>query len=98
MTPAEIALWKMIKNKQLKGERFLRQFSIDNFVVDFYSPKYKLAIELDGQVHFNENSELYDEERTKHLNSLDIKVIRFENFQVFDYPLSVLDEIAKHLA
>lgn len=52
MTAAEVALWMMIKNKQLNGERFLRQFSIGHYIVDFYCYKHKLAIELNGAGHF----------------------------------------------
>ena len=57
MTAAEVALWLMIKNKQLNGQRFLRQYSIGHYVVDFYCPKYKLAIELDGEGHFTDEGE-----------------------------------------
>ena len=52
MSAAEVALWMMIKNKQLNGERFLRQFSIGHYIVDFYCHKHKLAIELNGAGHF----------------------------------------------
>ena len=97
MTAAEVALWLMIKNKQLLGIRFLRQYSIDNFVVDFYAPKYKLAIELDGEYHKYEEDKEYDEKRTKHFNSLGVQVIRFENFEVFEYPQRTLDEISKYI-
>ena len=97
MTPAEVALWLMIKNKQLDGERFLRQYSIGHFVVDFYCPKHKLAVELDGEVHFTKEAEAYDKERTEFLNSLGVRVLRFENFEVFQYPMRTLDEIRKYL-
>jgi len=97
MTPAEVALWLMIKNKQLDGERFLRQYSIGHFVVDFYCPKYKLAVELDGEVHFTDEAEAYDKERTEFLNSVGVRVLRFENFEVFQYPMRTLDEIRKYL-
>ena len=97
MTPAEVVLWMMIKNKQLNGERFLRQYSIGHFVVDFYCPKYKLAIELDGEVHNSEEAEVYDTKRTEYLQSLGITVLRFENFEVFDYPLRTLDEITNYM-
>ena len=43
MTLAETALWLLIKNKQLNGVRFLRQFSIGNYIVDFYCPAYSLS-------------------------------------------------------
>lgn len=97
MTEAEIVLWKMIKSKQLCGERFLRQFSIGHYIVDFYCHKYKLAIELDGAGHFTEEGRKRDVERTEFLNSVGVKVIRFENCEVFLYPMQVLDEIKKNL-
>jgi len=97
MTAAEVALWLMIKNKQLDGERFLRQYSIGHFVVDFYCPKHKLAVELDGEVHFTEEASVYDAKRTAYLNSVGVQVVRFENFEVFQYPMRTLDEIRKYL-
>jgi very-short-patch-repair endonuclease len=97
MTAAEVALWLMIKNKQLDGERFLRQYSIGHFVVDFYCPKHKLAVELDGEVHFTDEAAAYDAKRTAYLNSLGVQVVRFENFEVFQYPMRTLDEIRKYL-
>lgn len=97
MTAAEVALWMMIKNKQLNGERFLRQFSVGHFIVDFYCAKYKLAIELDGAGHFTPEGQKYDAKRTEYLNSVGVRVLRFENFEVFDYPMQVLDEIKKYL-
>ena len=97
MTSAEIALWMLIKSRQLNGARFLRQFSIGHFVVDFYCHKYKLAIELDGAGHFTPEGKEYDAQRTEFLNASGIKVIRFENFEVLDYPMQVLEEIKKNL-
>ncbi|MDO9153557.1 MAG: DUF559 domain-containing protein [Paludibacter sp.] len=97
MTAAEVALWILIKNKQLNGERFLRQFSVGHFIVDFYCTKYKLAIELDGAGHFTTEGREYDAMRTEYLNSLGVKVIRFENVDVFNYPMQVLEEIKKNL-
>ncbi len=97
MTAAEVALWMMIKNKQLNGERFLRQFSIGHYIVDFYCHKHKLAIELDGAGHFTEEGREYDARRTEFLNSEGITVIRFENTLIFNYPMQVLEEIKSHL-
>jgi very-short-patch-repair endonuclease len=97
MTFAEVALWCLIKNKQLDDVRFLRQYSVGNYIVDFYTPQFKLAIELDGEGHFDEKQIFYDNKRTEFLNSLGIKVLRFENFEVIDYPQRTLDEIRKYL-
>ena len=69
-TPAERFLWKHLKKKQLDGKRFLRQHSILNYIVDFYCPSEKLIIELDGEVHFNEEAQKYDAKRTKDLEEL----------------------------
>lgn len=97
MTPAEVALWMMIRNRHLNGERFLRQFSIGHYVVDFYCHKYKLAVELDGAGHFTPEGREYDVRRTEYLNSVGVRVIRFENLEVFNYPGQVLEEIKRNL-
>ena len=97
MTRAESALWLMIKGKQL-GERFLRQYSIDNYIVDFYCPKYKLAIELDGENHFTEDGMERDAKRDKHLKWRGINVLRFENFEILEFPQRTLDEIRRYLS
>jgi very-short-patch-repair endonuclease len=83
LTPAEALLWKNIQRKQLDGRRFRRQYSIGSYIVDFYCVEERLVIELDGSVHDNIGSQLYDDERTLFLESLDIKVIRFENSEIF---------------
>ncbi len=97
MTFAEVALWLLIKNKQINGVRFLRQYSIGRYIVDFYAPQFKLAIELDGEGHFSEQQMEYDRRRTKYLNSLGIKVLRFENFEIINYPERTLEEIRRYL-
>jgi len=51
MTKAEMFLWSKLKGKQLNGLKFRRQYGINNYVVDFYCPEQKLAIEIDGDVH-----------------------------------------------
>ena len=79
----------MIKSKQLNGERFLRQFSIGHFIVDFYCHKYRLDIELDGAGHFTDEGREYDAQRTEFLNSVWVNVLRFENTLIFNYPMQV---------
>ncbi|MFN5371671.1 MAG: methylmalonyl-CoA mutase family protein [Bacteroidia bacterium] len=94
LTPAEATLWRYISNRQLKGRKFRRQHSVGPYIVDFYCPAEKLAIELDGAHHFTDAGRLYDEERTVFLNTYGIKVIRFENKDVLEFTQEVLDEIA----
>ncbi len=81
MTPAECKLWSRIRDDQL-GVTFRRQHAVGNYIPDFCSPKAKLIIELDGSQHLEQ--EEYDEERTKYLNSLGYKVIRFWNNDVMN--------------
>ena len=95
-TPAEAALWKMLKGSALKNKKFRRQHSIENYIVDFYCPEEKLAVELDGQIHNDPMQSLYDAERSKRLNELGIRVVRFENKVVFTNPFELLEEIASH--
>jgi hypothetical protein len=67
----------------LEGLKFRRQHSIGMYIVDFYCSKYKLAIELDGNYHFEETQMIRDDERDKFLSEVGIKVIRIENQNVF---------------
>jgi len=72
---SEVLLWQQIKNKQMQNYSFYRQKIVGNYIVDFYCPKLKLVIEIDGESH-NEKSD-YDEKREKYLESLGLKVIHF---------------------
>jgi very-short-patch-repair endonuclease len=92
-TPAERELWKYLQNKQLDGYKFRRQFSIGNYIVDFYCTAVKLAIELDGAHHFTEEGKLYDEARTQFMNSQGITEIRFENRELMESIEDVLKKI-----
>jgi len=93
LTPAEAKFWTLVQNSKLEGRKFRRQHSVGNYILDFYCPSEKLAIELDGEVHFNETAQLKDAERTLFLNYYGIKVLRFENKLVFEQTEQVLDEI-----
>ena len=96
LTPAEAALWNILKNNQLKGRKFRRQHSIENYIVDFFCPSEKLIIELDGQVHFNNNASFGDADRDARLAELGYVVLRFENKDVFKSEEWVIAEIEKH--
>ena len=93
LTPAEATLWKFLKNSKLDGRKFRRQHSVGPYILDFYCVEEWLAIELDGQGHRNEFAEAYDYRRRIYLNNAGIKVIRFENFLIFDDIDHVLDII-----
>ena len=93
LTPAEAALWSLLKNSQLEGRKFRRQHSIDDFVVDFYCPEEHLVIELDGEVHNNPDQQDKDISRDKKLEEAGFKVLRFENKFVFEHREQMLNDI-----
>jgi very-short-patch-repair endonuclease len=96
LTPAEAELWKHIRNNRLEGKKFRRQHSIGNYILDFYCPQEKLGIELDGRNHFTDNGYEADEIRTAFLNTLNIRMLRFENNEVFNQLEGVLEEIRQN--
>ena len=93
LTPAEAFLWKQLQNRKFEGRKFRRQHSVENYILDFYCPEERLAIELDGQGHYNEIAQEKDRIRTERLNKLGIRVIRFENKMIFEFLPQVLQEI-----
>ncbi len=93
LTPAEAAFWKMVKGSKFEGRKFVRQHSIGNYIIDFYCPSEKLAVELDGSLHFSGLGAAEDRERTKYLESNGIRVVRFENRNVFEETEWMLDVI-----
>ncbi len=96
-TSAEAALWKLLKNKQLKGKKFRRQHSIENYIVDFYCSSDKLIIELDGDPHGDYIQIQKDENRDKFFEEKGYKVLRFKNRFVFQEPEFVIDSIKSNL-
>jgi len=95
-TKTEQILWKKLGNKNL-GIKWRRQHPIDMFIVDFYAPPIKLAIELDGSSHNIKENKEYDEMRTDYLKSKNIKVIRFWNSEVEKDLENVLTKIKEEI-
>src|SRR5688572_8935134 len=92
-TPAESVLWRYLQRRQLEGTKFRRQHSIGRYVVDFFCAESNLAIELDGQSHYEILREDYEAERTKFLESQGVEILRFENREVFENIEGVLETI-----
>ena len=97
LTPAEARLWSHLQGKQLHGRKFRRQHSIGPYVLDFYCPARRLAVELDGAAHDHEDAQQHDARRTAFLASLGITLLRFENREVFENAEGVLLEISRYL-
>lgn len=95
MTDAESLLWEKLKGNQLNNLKFRRQHPIGIYIADFYCHSLKLIIEVDGEYHNAIEQRKLDEERTKHIEAFQIKVIRFTNNEVLNRIDEVLDEILK---
>lgn len=82
MTVAEKKLWYEF----LRGHRyrFIRQKVIGNYILDFYCQKLKLGIEIDSETHLGNKNEEYDKNRTRELEKLGIKILRFWNDDILE--------------
>ena len=90
MTPAEAVLWGALRNRAL-GVKFRRQHPVGRFVLDFWCPDLRLAVEVDGDVHDSQQER--DAERTRVLAAYRCRVIRFRNEEVLHDLPSVLQRI-----
>ncbi|MBS1494641.1 MAG: endonuclease domain-containing protein [Bacteroidetes bacterium] len=96
-TKAEQLLWDEIKNKKFHGIKFRRQYSVDRYILDFYSIELRLGIELDGEVHDDKDAIEYDKIRTNYLKQRKIKVIRFSNEEIYKSIDNVLNKIKNEI-
>ena len=97
-TPAEARLWTLLKNGQAGGFRFRRQVGVGPYVLDFYCPSARLAVEIDGAVHEAPERAAYDAARTQHLAAVGVRVVRFENRLVFEAPAAVVAAIVAQVS
>lgn len=81
--PAEDLLWQRLRNRQVCGRKFRRQYSIDRFIVDFFCPEAALIIEVDGAVHDQKSEPDRDGEEI--LKALGFHILRFTNAQVLHH-------------
>ena len=95
-TAAEAVLWKALQRRQLGGKKFRRQFSVGDYVLDFYCPEQKLAVELDGGIHDDPEQQVNDAIREEYLQEKGIRIIRFTNDEVFIHLEAVLENIQSH--
>ena len=74
-TPQEQKIWSIIRNRQFYGYRFLRQYCIGSYIVDFICRSQKIIIEIDGGQHNNPKDIEYDKQRSNYLNSKGYRVL-----------------------
>lgn len=94
-TDAERKLWSILRGRQLDGFKFRRQLPIDRYFADFACFEAKIIVELDGGQHADRT--VYDEQRTRVLDSLGWRVVRFWNTHVLNEPQGVVDAILAEL-
>ena len=96
-TDAEKMLWRQVRGKQLQGKKFFRQYGVGPSIIDFYCPVLKLAVELDGGQHNDEEKKKGDNIRSEYLQQQGINVIRFWNHEVLQQLEAVLTKIAEQI-
>jgi very-short-patch-repair endonuclease len=93
-TEAEERLWQELRGRRLQGEKFVRQYQIDNFIADFACRSARLAVELDGGQHSQSER---DTGRTRIIEAQGYRVVRFWNNEVLENMDGVLQTIAREL-
>ena len=94
-TYTEKIVWMYLRNRQMEGYKFRRQYSVDKFVIDFYCPKLKLAIEIDGSIHNEPDQKEYDVKRQEYLETFGIKFLRLTNEEINGNPNAAFEKIEK---
>ncbi len=96
-TAPESRIWnEVLRMRQFSAYKFLRQKPIADFIVDFYCPELRLAIEIDGDSHAEFVD--HDAERTAALNALGISVIRYTNDEVMKNLEGVYEDLMRRIA
>ena len=90
MTVQEIKIWQYLKNRQIDGVKFRRQFILGKYICDFVSLENKIVIEIDGSQHIESNSDL---QRDEFLKSIGFKVLRFWNNDIDNNIEGVISKI-----
>ncbi len=82
-----------LRNRKIRGYKFRRQYSVDNYIIDFYCPELKLAIELDGEVHDLPDRREYDKIRQTYIERYQIKFLRITNEEFLGNPNKAFEKI-----
>lgn len=94
-TDAENKLWSIVRNRQINGAKFRRQFPISRYILDFYCPEHRLGIEADGGQHYEEKGRLKDAVRTNELNRFGVDILRFSDRDILTNMEGVYEIIQK---
>jgi very-short-patch-repair endonuclease len=93
MTDAERLLWSRVRGKQIGQVQFYRQKPVGGYIVDFYAPKAKLVIEVDGSQHREPENLAKDRKRDADLANLGLTVLRFNSREVMVETEAVMEKM-----
>jgi very-short-patch-repair endonuclease len=93
LTDSEQRLWSQLHRKQILGVQFYRQKPLGNYIADFYAPKAKLVIEIDGSQHLETTQAEHDQQRTVYLERQGLRVLRFTTLEVLQELEAVTETI-----
>ena len=96
-TDAELRLWRLLRSRRFAGVKFRRQHQYGPFVLDFYCPDRRLAIEADGGQHFKPAVAAKDDARARYLESHGIRVLRLSNLEILRETEGVAEKIRQLL-
>ena len=96
-TPAEAQLWQCLRNRQLSGYKFRRQYPVGEYIADFACITAGVIVELDGNHHADPEQHAYDDVRTLFLQTAGFRILRFWNNQILDDLPTVLQTIEHSL-
>ncbi len=92
-TEPEKIIWYNLRNNKL-GHKFLRQYSIEGYIIDFYCPEKRLAVEIDGEYHNTPQVKNYDKYRQRLIEAYNIRFARFTNEEIIYNKKLVLTKIS----
>ena len=93
MPLAEDLIWARLRKNQVLDCKFRRQYGVGPYVIDFYCPALKLAVEIDGDSHYQDGSRDNDTQRQTFIESFGIRFLRFTNREVYENLEGVLEAI-----
>jgi very-short-patch-repair endonuclease len=89
----EKIVWHKLRNRGLNGLKFKRQYSIGNYIIDFFCPELKIGIEIDGATHSTPAETEYDRQRQSHIEKFNIKIIRYTNADIKENLSEVMHDL-----
>lgn len=94
-TNAEDLVWRFLRNRQLLGLKFRRQYSVNKYIIDFYCSEIKFALELDGGSHNSHEQGVKDKIRQTYLEDFGITFIRIRDDELLGNPNKAFEKIEK---